>query len=166
MAASETRLGALLARPGGLSIQTPSPALPRSLPMVEGSSTPYIIWYRDPSLSAPWSTDWNWWLGLRYYQETTDDGRLVIEKMLNDDFGVPGTIEPVAYSTILEEDFFFFRAAGRYYYWADGRLTVHRMQFNSPKEFLDHVRHGGPGARRMPDVVVPRRRDSVDKNDS
>ncbi|KAJ6591989.1 hypothetical protein B0H10DRAFT_2442107 [Mycena sp. CBHHK59/15] len=113
-------------------------------------------WYRDPSLSNPWSTDWEWWDGLRYYEETVD-GKLKIEQMFKDDFHVPGTIEPVAYMTSYGDEFFLFTAAGRYYFWADGCLTVHRMQFGSPKEFLAHVLQGDD-ASCMPDMEIPMRR--------
>ncbi|KAF8176615.1 hypothetical protein K438DRAFT_1939284 [Mycena galopus ATCC 62051] len=117
----------------------------------------YGNWYSDPSLSEPWSTDWEWWDGLSYYEDKTVDGKLKIEQMFKDDFDVPGTVEPVAYMTSYGDEFFFFTAAGRYYFWADGCLTVHRMQFGSPKEFLDHALQKDD----MPDIDIPMRRGSA-----
>ncbi|KAF8145415.1 hypothetical protein K438DRAFT_1872099 [Mycena galopus ATCC 62051] len=114
----------------------------------------------DPSLSEPWSTDWEWWDGLSYYEDKTVDGKLKIEQMFKDDFDVPGTVEPVAYMTSYGDEFFLFTAAGRYYFWADGCLTVHRMQFGSPKEFLDHALRKDDTSF-MPDIEIPMRRGSA-----
>ncbi|KAJ7501549.1 hypothetical protein B0H11DRAFT_1992108, partial [Mycena galericulata] len=113
-------------------------------------------WYTDPSLSERWSTNWERWDGLRYYEETVD-GKRKIDKMFKDDFDVPGTIEPVAYATNYGDEFFLFTAAGRYYFWCDGYLYMHRLQFGSPKEFLAHALQGDDGSG-MPDVEIPRHR--------
>jgi hypothetical protein len=67
------------------------------------------------------------------------DGKRQIDKMFKNDFDLPGTIEPVAYPTSYVDEFFLFTAAGRYYLWSDGNLTMHRMRFPSPKEFLVHA---------------------------
>jgi hypothetical protein len=42
-----------------------------------------------------------------------------------------------------------------YYFWSDGRLTIHRMEFASPKEFLDYALD--MDGSRMPEVEIPKR---------
>ncbi|KAJ7711262.1 hypothetical protein B0H16DRAFT_1745291 [Mycena metata] len=111
-------------------------------------------WYTDPSVKWPWSTNWNEWDGLMYYTETYK-GKLKVEKMFQDVFNV-GTIEPLAYVEDSHGEVFLFRAQGRYYLWNDYKLTVHRLEFTSPKEFLEHALENRP--HQMPDVVVHPRR--------
>ncbi|KAJ7488262.1 hypothetical protein FB451DRAFT_1167717 [Mycena latifolia] len=102
-------------------------------------------WYTDPTEG---------WASLRLFEETVD-GKLKIKKLFDDVFDVPGTVEPLAYLPGTGGEVFLFAAGGRYYLFSDGRLTVHRMQFASPKDFLAHVLQ--PGGGHMPDVNVPMR---------
>jgi hypothetical protein len=111
-------------------------------------------WYTDPSLPEPWSTDWEDWEGLRLFEQTID-GKLKIEKLFKDVFDVPGTVEPLAYVVATGSELYLFKAGGRYYLWSDGRLTVHRMEFASSKDFLDHTLQ--EDADDMPDVDIPMR---------
>ncbi|KAF8172763.1 hypothetical protein K438DRAFT_2023640 [Mycena galopus ATCC 62051] len=111
-------------------------------------------WYNDPTIPIPWSTDWEYWDGLRLYAQKVD-GVPKIEKLFKEVFNVPGTIEPLAYHSCAGEDFFLFTAGGRYYHWSDGYLTVHSKEFASPKAFLACcLREGG---NYMPDVNVEMR---------
>ncbi|KAJ7369140.1 hypothetical protein DFH08DRAFT_39440 [Mycena albidolilacea] len=112
-------------------------------------------WYTDPSLPGLWSTDWEDWDGLRFFEHTVN-GRLRVDKLFKDAFDVPGTVEPLAYFPDPPgDDSFLFTAGGRYYLWAGGRLTVHHKEFASPKEFLDlALQEGGD---HKPDVDVPMR---------
>ncbi|KAJ7869385.1 hypothetical protein B0H13DRAFT_2350977 [Mycena leptocephala] len=95
-------------------------------------------WYIDPTLPQPWSTDWDAWDSLRLFEDTVD-GELMIDKLFKDIWEVPGVVKPLAYIVSTGGLCFLFTAGGRYYYWSDGRLTVHRMEFESPKEFLDYA---------------------------
>ncbi|KAJ7727368.1 hypothetical protein B0H16DRAFT_1697735 [Mycena metata] len=122
-------------------------SVPRRLDYIYGT------WYTNPSLQSPWSTNWEDWPGLVYY--VLHDGKPKVEKMFKQIFDV-GTIEPLAYLEGHGASIFFFSAEGRYYLWNDFKLTVHRLNFASPKEFLKHALQNQP--HQMPDVVVQTRR--------
>ncbi|KAJ6448216.1 hypothetical protein C8R45DRAFT_1134420 [Mycena sanguinolenta] len=71
---------------------------------------------------------------------------------------LPGTIEPLAFTPGSPcGEYFLFTAGGRYYFHADRRLTVHRMEFGSAEEFMGYLtaEEATPGSR-LPDVEVPR----------
>ncbi|KAJ6479177.1 hypothetical protein DFH09DRAFT_1108167 [Mycena vulgaris] len=104
--------------------------------------------YADPTLPRPWSTDWDDWDYLLRLFEQTVDGKLKIEKLFQDVFDVPGSVEPVAYMRA---------ACGEYYFWSDGYLAVHRMEFASPKEFLEYALQGKSPGEHLPDVEIPMR---------
>jgi hypothetical protein len=111
-------------------------------------------WYIDPTLPQPWSTDWDPWDSLRLFEDTVD-GKLMIDKLFKDVWEVPGVVKPLAYIVSTGGLCFLFTAGGRYYYWSDGRLTVHRIEFESPKEFLDYALKSD--GTHMPDVEIPMR---------
>ncbi|KAJ6588029.1 hypothetical protein B0H19DRAFT_1247754 [Mycena capillaripes] len=111
-------------------------------------------WYNDPTLPDPWSTDWDDWN--LYLFEETFDGKLKVDKLFKDVFDVPGTVEPLAFVEAVGGDIFLFTAGGRYYFYSDGMLTVHRMDFASPKEFLDHVLRKDP-EEDLPDMPIEMR---------
>ncbi|KAJ7204310.1 hypothetical protein B0H12DRAFT_1243648 [Mycena haematopus] len=115
----------------------------------------YKDWYTDPTMEYPWSTDWANWTGLILYEDTIE-GQLMIDRMFKHDWNLVGTIEPLARDSDIgtDGDYFLFAAAGRYYYYADGRLTVSRKEFASPKEFLDYALSRSDGSR-LPDVEIP-----------
>ncbi|KAJ7734299.1 hypothetical protein B0H14DRAFT_3614279 [Mycena olivaceomarginata] len=114
----------------------------------------YGDWYNDPNIPAPWSTNWERWDGLRLYEEKVG-GKPKIDVLFKDVFDVPGKVEPLAYHTTAGDEFFLFAAGGRYYFWEEGYLTVHRNVFGSPKEFLDYVlREGG---NYFPDLRIEAR---------
>ncbi|KAF7344925.1 hypothetical protein MVEN_01654900 [Mycena venus] len=115
----------------------------------------YGDWYTDPTLSGPWSTDWDDWESLCLFEDTVD-GKLRIDKLFKDNWDIPGKVEPVAYILGSGGLCFLFTAGGRYYFWSDGRLTVHRLEFASSKEFLDHALAKKDGSH-MPDEVIPMR---------
>jgi hypothetical protein len=108
-------------------------------------------WYTDPALPPGWSTDWEDWDNLRLWTATID-GKLKIDQFQYV-FDVPGTIEPLAYMVSTGGLFFVFTAGGRYYYFTDGHLRVHRMEFASPQEFLQHALQ--EGGDHMPDLDIP-----------
>ncbi|KAJ7918932.1 hypothetical protein B0H13DRAFT_1868915 [Mycena leptocephala] len=113
----------------------------------------YAAWYADPTLPAPWSTDWDHWGGLFWLFNEKYHNRKV-EKLFKDVFDVPGTVEPLAYAQCGIGEYFLFTAGGRYYFYSDGKLTVHRMEFTSPKEFLEHLLQKDD---HLPDVTIPMR---------
>ncbi|KAJ7681641.1 hypothetical protein B0H17DRAFT_1205626 [Mycena rosella] len=98
-------------------------------------------WYTDPTLPVGWSTDWEDWDSLRLWRQIVD-GKLKIDK-LKDVFDVPGTLERLAHMPSAGGLFFLFTAGGRYYYFTDGYLRVHHMEFASPQEFLQHALQKG-----------------------
>ncbi|KAJ7454297.1 hypothetical protein B0H11DRAFT_1926508 [Mycena galericulata] len=109
----------------------------------------YKDWYTDPTPPTGWSTDWEEFDILDFWDpahmvDSPVDGRRVlkIERLFQDVFDVPGTVEPVAYVYSVCGEIFFFTAGGRYYLYSDGRLVVHRMEFAGPKEFLDYALEG------------------------
>ncbi|KAJ7889264.1 hypothetical protein B0H13DRAFT_2341606 [Mycena leptocephala] len=77
-----------------------------------------------------------------------------VEKLFKDVFDVPGTVEPLAYAQCGIGEYFLFAAGGRYYFYSDGKLTVHHMEFTSPKEFLEHLLQKDD---HLPDVTIPMR---------
>ncbi|KAJ7858809.1 hypothetical protein B0H14DRAFT_3632505 [Mycena olivaceomarginata] len=109
-------------------------------------------WYHDPTLKEPWSTEWEDWSTLDGWFIKTVDGKRAIDH-LRDTWALPGPIEPIAYG-IGEGFYFLFCAGGRYYYWADAHLTMHRKKFASHKAFMRYL------VRRkshMPDIEIPMR---------
>jgi hypothetical protein len=109
-------------------------------------------WYHDPTLKEPWSTEWEDWSTLDEWFIKTVDGKRAIDH-LRDTWALPGPIEPIAYG-IGEGFYFLFCAGGRYYYWADAHLTMHRKKFASHKAFMRYL------VRRkshMPDIEIPMR---------
>ncbi|KAJ6486603.1 hypothetical protein DFH09DRAFT_1457152 [Mycena vulgaris] len=117
----------------------------------------YKDWYTDPTLPRPWSTDWDDWDYLLRLFEQTVDGKLKIKKLFKDVFDVPGSVEPVAYMRAACGEVWLFTAGGRYYFWSDGYLAVHRMEFASPKEFLEHALQGKSPGEHLPDVEISMR---------
>lgn len=109
-------------------------------------------WYTDPSLPQPWSTNWDAWEILPFWEEQTVDGKLKINKLFKETWEVPRTVKPLAYIDNTGGLYFLFTAGGRYYFWSDGRLTVHRMEFASPQEFLDHALQ--KDGSHMPDMEI------------
>ncbi|KAJ7708177.1 hypothetical protein B0H17DRAFT_1124950 [Mycena rosella] len=112
-------------------------------------------WYTDPTLPEPWSTDWLYWPALFTLFGQSVDGKLKVKIIFEYVFGVSGTVKPVMFLRGFN-DLFFFRAGGRYYCFDDGVFTVHRMDFESPKEFLAHVLQVEE-KEYWPDVDVPKR---------
>ncbi|KAJ7198420.1 hypothetical protein B0H12DRAFT_1244841 [Mycena haematopus] len=110
-------------------------------------------WYTDPTMKYPWSTDWSHWTGLRLFEDTVHD-QLMMDRLFKHDWNLAGTIEPLAHGIGTNGDYFLFSAEGRYYFFADGRLTVSRKEFASPKEFLDYAL-SRPDGSRLPDVEIP-----------
>ncbi|KAJ7459318.1 hypothetical protein FB451DRAFT_1405954 [Mycena latifolia] len=112
-------------------------------------------WYTDPTLPESWSTDWEEWVNLDLFEKTIN-GKLKIEKLFNDAYGVPGTIEPIAYSVETSGEVFLFTAGGRYYFYSEYTgLAVHHMEFASPKDFLAYFLESDE--EHMPAVPVPKR---------
>ncbi|KAJ7223705.1 hypothetical protein C8J57DRAFT_1482134 [Mycena rebaudengoi] len=119
--------------------------------LLPSSTCIYSDWYTDPMLPRPWSTNWRGWENLELWEEHTDDGTLKVDKLFKEMWNVPGTVMPLAYMTSCGDLYFLFTASERYYYWAEGRLTVHHMEFAGPKEFLDHALLK---LSNMPDVEI------------
>ncbi|KAJ7257043.1 hypothetical protein C8J57DRAFT_1721316 [Mycena rebaudengoi] len=112
-------------------------------------------WYTDPTLPIDkgWSTDWEDFESLFLWTHTIR-GTLKIDK-LKEVFGLTGTLEPLAYMLYSGGLFFLFTMGGRYYYFSDGYLLVHIVEFASPREFLWHALQ--KGGDHMPEVDIPRR---------
>ncbi|KAJ7330963.1 hypothetical protein DFH08DRAFT_966705 [Mycena albidolilacea] len=114
-------------------------------------------WYTDPNLGNGWSTDWEEWLEIERFFAEHVDGRLKIELLRDTYEGVCGTVEMLAYLEGSSGLYFLFTAGGRYYFWADGVLTVHEKEFAGPREFLEHALDG---YENKPNVV-PTPRDAT-----
>ncbi|KAJ7167894.1 hypothetical protein C8R46DRAFT_1034482 [Mycena filopes] len=127
---------------------------------VRKNSYPWIngTWYRDPSIPWPWSTNCDKWHGLSHYYIPTVNGKPKIEKMFTETFDV-GIIRPLIYAEGTYGEVFMFSAGGRYYFWRDCELFVHRLNFAGPKEFLEHAMQNRPD--QFPDVPVEPRGASV-----
>ncbi|KAJ6448213.1 hypothetical protein C8R45DRAFT_948121 [Mycena sanguinolenta] len=117
----------------------------------------YDRWYSDPTLPPHWSTDWIEWPLIRFWISRSKEGKLKIDKFFKETWKLPGPIEPLAFSPGAPDgEFFLFAAGGRYYYYADRRLTVHRLEFDSMAEFMKYLTEKEAVARsRLPNVFVP-----------
>jgi hypothetical protein len=100
-----------------------------------------------------WSTNWEDWESLFLWTQTIR-GKLKIDK-LKEVFDLTGTLEPLAYMLYSSGMFFLFTTGGRYYYFSDGYLYVHSMEFESPQEFLQYAMQ--QGGDNMPDLEIPMR---------
>jgi hypothetical protein len=111
-------------------------------------------WYTDPNVGNGWSTDWEEWMEIERFFAERVDGMLKIELLRDTYEGVCGTVDMLAYLEGSSGLYFLFTAGGRYYFWADGVLTVHEKEFAGPREFLEHALDG---YENKPKVVVPMR---------
>ncbi|KAJ7513276.1 hypothetical protein B0H11DRAFT_2213789 [Mycena galericulata] len=109
----------------------------------------YKDWYTYPTPPAGWSTDWEDFDILDFWDpahmvDSPVDGRRVlkIERLFQDVFDVPGTVVPLAFVYPVGGEIFLFTAGGRYYLYSDGRVVLHRMEFAGPKEFLEYALEG------------------------
>ncbi|KAJ6448215.1 hypothetical protein C8R45DRAFT_948123 [Mycena sanguinolenta] len=117
----------------------------------------FAHWYRHTSPLPPhWSTDWGRWALVFFWIDCAADGWLKIDKLFKEMWNVPGRIEPLAYIPIAPGEYFLLRARGQYYWYADGRLTVHEasMAFGDTKEFVEYIARA-EDASRLPNLEVP-----------
>ncbi|KAJ7641747.1 hypothetical protein FB45DRAFT_361514 [Roridomyces roridus] len=115
-------------------------------------------WFTDPALNDEvWSTDWEDFDLIRFWNHRTSDGQLKIDKLLKETWVVPGTIEMLAYMPYSGGLYFLFAAGGDYYFWADYVLKKHSQKFASHQEFVDYTTKADLSVRasRLPGVVVP-----------
>ncbi|KAJ6467333.1 hypothetical protein C8R45DRAFT_1171758 [Mycena sanguinolenta] len=101
----------------------------------------YAHWHTSSNLPEHWSTDWSHWELTNFWLDRARDGKRKIDKFFKETWRVPGTVRPLAYVHSAPDPYFLFAAGGLYYFYADGRLTVHdaSMEFSEAEEFVQHV---------------------------
>ncbi|KAJ6605319.1 hypothetical protein DFH09DRAFT_1067595 [Mycena vulgaris] len=82
-------------------------------------------WHIDPTLPAPWSTDWRAWHGRFLFEHTVAGKRT---KLFKDVFCIAGAIEPLAYRP---NNLVLLAADGSYYVYNDCVLYRALAEFAS-----------------------------------
>ncbi|KAJ7478421.1 hypothetical protein FB451DRAFT_1241975 [Mycena latifolia] len=92
----------------------------------------YEDWYTSLLVQEPWSDDWRRWRGVDEFAYHR------IPLSYNVAFGIPGTIEPLAYLNWGEQDDWLFTAGGKYYFYTDEEDVVIRFEheFESHDDFF------------------------------
>ncbi|KAJ7330939.1 hypothetical protein DFH08DRAFT_940193 [Mycena albidolilacea] len=94
---------------------------------------------RDPNIGNGWSTNWEEWLEIERFFAKRVDGKVKIDLPRDTYEGMCGTVEILAYLEGSSGAVFPVYPGGRYYFWADGVLTVHEKEFAGRKDFLEHA---------------------------
>ncbi|KAJ7504940.1 hypothetical protein B0H11DRAFT_1979897 [Mycena galericulata] len=95
----------------------------------------YKDWYTTPNPPDSWTTDWDEWFVLDYFEKDAD-GQRRLDKGFTRAYGIVAHIEPIAYFPADQVDYFLFRAGGRYYRYDDGELHRFDGEFVSIDDFL------------------------------
>ncbi|KAJ7706727.1 hypothetical protein B0H17DRAFT_1192305 [Mycena rosella] len=116
-------------------------AWPHPGPAPDVNAAIHKDWYRSPLVKEPFSCNWREWGGVLSFKHNE------IEADYNDGFNIAGTIEPLAFLDAASEDFWFFTAGGKYYYYDEAEDIVGRIdgEFESHDDFIREVCGERPG---------------------